>query len=257
MEKRPENWYDKWESGMYGLAIDDLTSFYTYFTLVFSEIIVLWVRYQDIALLFTILLGGGLVNALLTSFLKGRFEGTKLELVFTILFWIIFGGAFISGFFFNMVASLVLFTIPIAFSGMSIVIRIFQNSKVKSEIKFINALSDLFGRPLFWLFTQFVVLVIPYWVLVSSILMLPIDYFYIKIAICVAYGMLMPYFAYIEDEWGAQNIFELGFTVVWSKDLDEAVEVLNKKFAEDPEGTAAEIQEFIQECMKEYETEKR
>lgn len=256
MEKKRENWYDKWESGMYGLAIDDLTSFYTYFTLVFSEIIVLWVHYQAIALPFTILLSVSLVNILATSFLKGRFEGTKLELVFTILFWAILGGAFISGFFFNVAANLILFAIPIAYSAMSITIRIFQNSKVKSEIKFITVLSNLFGNPLFWLITQLVVLVVPYWVLVSSILMLPIDSFYIKLAICVVYGMLMPYFAYIEDEWGAQNIFELGFTVVWSKDLDEAVEVLNKKFAEDPEGTAAEIQEFIQACMKEYEAEK-
>jgi len=256
MEKRYDSWYDKWESGMYGLAIDDLTSFYTYFTLAISEIILLWVCYQGIALPFTILLGVSLVNILATSFLKGRFEGTKLELVFTILFWVIFGGVFISGFFFNVVANLILFAIPIAYSGMSIMVRIFQNSKVKSEIRFITVLSNLFGNPLFWLITQFVVLAVPYWALVSSILMLPIDSFYIKLAICVVYGMFMPYLAYIEDEWGAQNIFELGFTVVWSKDLDEAVEVLNNKFAEDPEGTMAEIQEFVRECMRDYENEK-
>jgi len=250
MKKWHEKWYENWENGMYGVLLYDLISFYSYFTIVFAEIVVLWLHYQKIALPFTIFLSLSLINILAISYFKGKYEGTKLELVFTVVFWVIFAGTFIPGFFFDVMANLILFAIPIGFTGLSVVIRFFQNTKFSYGPQFILAISKAFESVLVWIFTQFIVLFIPYYMLVKSVLSLPIDSFVIKIAICAVYGMIVPYFAYIEDEWGAQNIFELGFSVVWNPELEEAIEEFNKRYQENPEAVEAEIQEFFNQVLE-------
>lgn len=87
-----------WKNGITGLFTEGSISFYTYFSIIFAECAYLWSHFSSsVAMPFTIILLAYVINVIVWGPLKGLWEGTKKELIFSILYVIIFIALFIIG----------------------------------------------------------------------------------------------------------------------------------------------------------------
>ena len=118
-----KNLVNNWKTGLVYLFTDDLISFYSFFTIIFSECAYLRFFTNQKMELFTIILIGYIVNVIVCAFFKGYWEGTWLEVVFTILYSIVFVILFIIGCCINVKISIILTIIPLIITAILIKIR--------------------------------------------------------------------------------------------------------------------------------------
>ena len=191
-----KNLIDSWKKGLFCLFTDDLTSFYSFFTIIFSECVFLRIFAIQKMELFTIILIGYIADVLVCAFFKGIFEDTWIEVLFTILYSIVFVILFIIGCCSNVKISIILTIIPLIITAILIKVREYSCS----------------------IFFQFIVIGGPIIVFTITIIMLPTLPMVLKIIIPILYAICAPFISLIEDETAALNIFELAFEIMWSKE---------------------------------------
>ena len=78
---------NEWKYGLAFLFDDDLISFYTFSTIVLSEITFLW-AFMPIsqALPFTFILSGYILNVIISAFIQGMWETTIIKNIFSYLY---------------------------------------------------------------------------------------------------------------------------------------------------------------------------
>lgn len=197
-----------WKEGLsYLFSDENLISFYTFFTVILAECVYLRSVYANsIVMPFVIIFLGYILNILVCAWLKGNWEGTRLEVVFTIIYCIVFIMLFIIGCFINMKVSIIMTAIPLMVTAIAIGIR----------EKFCNILA------------QIVVVGIPIIAFAVSIFSFSTFQVAIKAIILVIYTLCVPFIPYIEDNTAALNIFELAFDVTWNKELEEYLKKFSK-----------------------------
>jgi len=248
--KEKENmsdFFDSWFEGLIYLFTDDLISFYAYITTVLAEIAFLWGFFPDIAIPFTVLLGVSIVNIIVCSWLKGMFEGIKLEVIISRAYVIIFGILFIVGFIFNWLANIILFAIPLLVTFLWIHMRTFQCTVFGGKFpKIVLFISRLFQNKVFWVISQIFVIGVPFAALVTGICLTGLPG-WVKMLMVVIYAFCIPLIAYIEDDCAAENVFEIAYDHTWSEEYEQYMKKLDKKMQEDPEGA---MQEVVSELVK-------
>lgn len=225
-------------SGIAYMIGDDLISFYAFFTTLLAECAYLWAFHSSsIAIPFTIILIGYIVNVIVMGWLKGMWEGERKEVVFSVLYVLIAVGLFAVGCVVDVKMNICLTLIALAVAGLSIAIREEQDTiwigmgytKLHKIGYFINS---LFRNKVFWLISQIIVIGAPYVTFVVFFAMIPAVPIALKIIVPIVYFILMPFIAYIEDEIGANNIFQIAFDITWDKEMEDWRKTLNKKVIE-------------------------
>ena len=204
---------NEWKYGLAFLFDDDLISFYTFFTIVLSEIAFLW-AFMPIsqALPFTFILSGYILNVIISAFIQGMWETTITQKIFSVIYIFIFIGLLVTGCFFSIVVSILTFIIPIAITALWIRLRFFQDTEFAYQpAKFTEFISKIFHNKVFYVFSQIVVVGGPIILLTIFIVFIPMLPIAFKIIIPIIYCLIIPLIVALEDETAACNIFELAY----------------------------------------------
>lgn len=209
--------FESWKDGVSILIEDDLISFYTFFTLILAEIFYFFAfQPLSVAKPLAIIFFGYMLNVIICAIVKGNFEGTKLELICSIMYVITFVVLFIIGCIINwkitLICTIILFTI----TALWIAIRDHQDSVYAykgqtTREKLALKINSLFRNKVFWIVSQIIVIGAPlvvFIVMFANISFIPIA---LKIIIPVLYLVIAPYIAYFEDASACCTIFELAY----------------------------------------------
>lgn len=228
MKKLIENW----NNGLNYLITDDLISFYTFFTIILAECSYLlsFHEFAD-AIPITIILLGYMLNVIVFARLKGNAEGTKLELVFSILYVTVFVTLFVIGCFFNLAISIITTAILFGVTALWIVIRNHQDTFYylpEGLPKITYLINNLFGNKIFWILSQIVIIGGPFIVFVIFCTKIPFLPIVLKVIIPLLYLSLSPLIANYEDDSAALNVFELAYDITWSKEYEDYCKRIEK-----------------------------
>lgn len=210
-----EKFLNIWTCGASCLLYDGSISFYTFFSLIFAECAYLWTFYNSsLAIPFTIIFLGYVLNVIICAFFKGLYEGELKEQIFTIMYIVDFILLFIIGCFINIKICAVFTVIPLLITALCIIIR---NTNlcffIKPNSSFWKKIGNLIIKLLVKLL-ELIILVGPFIVFVfclAQIETLPTD---LKIIISVLYFLCIPLISYYEDDTATLNIFELAFEMM-------------------------------------------
>lgn len=207
-----------WLSGVSYLFYDDTISFYTFFNIILAECAYLWgFQSTKTATIFTLILIGYIFTVLIFSWLKGNYEGTFIERVCALIYVIVLATIFAIGCLINSWMCIILTAIPMAITFLFIQIKALQKTafmgKSKKTIRF---LSNLFSNKLFNLISTVFITFTPLLSFSVFLAFLPNLTTTLKIVIMIIWGVCSPFFALIEDEFGACNIFEIAYDITWN-----------------------------------------
>lgn len=227
-----KNLIENWNNGLNYLITDDLISFYTFFTIILAECSYLlsFHEFAD-AIPITIILLGYMLNVIVFARLKGNAEGTKLELVFSILYVTVFVTLFVIGCFFNLAISITTTAILFGVTALWIVIRNHQDTFYylpDGLPKITYLINNLFGNKIFWILSQIVIIGGPFIVFVIFCTKIPFLPIVLKVIIPLLYLSLSPLIANYEDDSAALNVFELAYAITWSKEYEEYCKRIEK-----------------------------
>lgn len=212
--------FESWFEGLAYLLSDNLVSYYSFFTAIFAEIAFLWGFGVEGAMLYTILLVACIVNVLFVAFLKGSWfcETKERQQILSGLYCAIYLMLFITGCLNSIKLTFVLSVIPVAWTGFSIWIRGYQNSvcgpgfSKREHVMYV--ISEIIHIPIVLFLSELLVLVTPIGVMSYFIAQLDLALAW-KIVLPILAVILAPLWAYVEDSWATQNIFELAYEVDW------------------------------------------
>jgi len=234
-------WLENWLAGCNILFYDDCITFYVYFSALLAEIACLWVFFPEIALPFTCLNALCILNVLVCSYGKGFCEGYKPELIFARAYLITFAAIFIIGFFFSWKANLILFLVPFVAIGVFSVIRTFTNTVfIGKWPKKIVILQKIFKNKVICGLGMFAGVYTPFWVFSWFLFQTSLPNV-LKLLISVVYGLLIPMICYIEDDFSALTIFEIGFDITWSEEYEQKQKEFEERYNENPEELKEEV----------------
>ena len=227
-----KNLIENWNNGLNYLITDDLISFYTFFTIILAECSYLlsFHEFAD-AIPITIILLGYMLNVIVFARLKGNAEGTKLELVFSILYVTVFVTLFVIGCFFNLAISITTTAILFGVTALWIVIRNNQDTFYylpDGLPKITYLINNLFGNKIFWILSQIVIIGGPFIVFVIFCTKIPFLPIVLKVIIPLLYLSLSPLIANYEDDSAALNVFELAYDITWSKEYEDYCKRIEK-----------------------------
>ena len=227
-----KNLIENWNNGLHYLITDDLISFYTFFTIILAECSYLlsFHEFAD-AIPITIILLGYMLNVIVFARLKGNAEGTKLELVFSILYVTVFVTLFVIGCFFNLAISITTTAILFGVTALWIVIRNNQDTFYylpDGLPKITYLINNLFGNKIFWILSQIVIIGGPFIVFVIFCTKIPFLPIVLKVIIPLLYLSLSPLIANYEDDSAALNVFELAYDITWSKEYEDYCKRIEK-----------------------------
>lgn len=200
MKKIISTWILGWH---YLFSDEGLNSFYTFFTVIFAECAYVWAFCESHeALLLTIVFMGYIITVIETAWLKGKYEGTKLEVCFAFYYVVVFILWFVVGCIINYKIMLIMSVIALGATG----ICIFLGTYAIYVLPIISLIIRI-GGPF-----------IAFTVCLSKVAVLPTVF---KVIIPVAYLLCIPFIAVYEDESSALNIFELAYKISWSKERED------------------------------------
>lgn len=238
--------WDDWFEGLTYTITDDLISFYTYFTLVFAEIAYLWAFIPGIALPFTGLFILCILTIIICSYIKSEVEGGRPELFVSRIYTFLFLVFFVVGMFIDWKANLILFLLPLGITYLFTKIRMLQQTLVfvadinKLVVKVAMSLLRFFNKRTVWYISQVVILGVPMVLFIWALWQTGLTES-AKLFVSIGYVFLSPLLAFMEDSLAAQNIFELGYEIVWSKEYEQEMKKLIEKHGNDPEKIKDEI----------------
>lgn len=201
---------ERWSEGFECLLSDDLVSYYSFFNAIFVEIAFLWGMKVEGAPLYTILLLACIANVLIIAAIKGN---TTSEVVCTIcspVYCMTYLVILAVGCRYSVETTCVLLVIPFAWTVICTSLRSCLNSVFfgydSKFMKFINFIQT----PIIGVAVQLMTLLLPIVLMGVYLARLEIA-FLLNVAIPLIALMVGPFWAYIEDSWATQNIFELAY----------------------------------------------
>ena len=211
-----ESWFEGWTY----LFNDDLVSYYSFFTAIFAEIAFLWGFGVEGAMLYTILLLGCIANVLFVAFMKGCWfcETKERQQLLSRLYCAIYLFLIITGCLNSIKLTFALFVIPVAWTGFSIWLRGYQNSvfgpgfSKKEHVMYV--ISKIIQIPIILFFSGVLLLLAPVGLVTYFVAHIEMALIW-KIVLPVMVVIFAPFWAYIEDSWATQNIFELAYEIDW------------------------------------------
>lgn len=220
-------WSDNYIEGILGLFAGCAISYYAYLTMVLAEILFVWKFVPEYAMAFTILLVANCLIICTFGILKRLFMLEKKEYITANIYWIALGIMFVIGCFVNFLYNLALFLLPLVVATVCIMLRNFQmmrfvtsNSRVLQTVS--GIFSNLVAAILCMIFTVFAPLIV-----FSYMLFLVLESQILIICILFAYILVIPFMAWFEEEFVNENIFEIGFEVLWCEELETMLKSMN------------------------------
>lgn len=246
-KERTKKSFELWKTGVKYLLYDVYSSFFVYFSVIFTEIILLWHFGKSYALPFSILLGICVLNVFICSVFKGLYEGEKKEVFFSRIYIFVFGVVFLIGFFINKYANFKLFFTPFLITGLWILLKnvnltLFFSKKYK-------VLMVIFK--LFELLTCVIALFFPCILVTWAIFLTDIPLF-TKYYTSILYALMMPMVAVLEDI-GSCNIFEVAYEIAWDEEHERFKQLLEK----DPKAAKEEIYNDLKRLAEQVEDLKK
>lgn len=213
--------------GVMSLFFGDSISLYAYLSIVLIEIFHLWSFKSPNALAFTVLLLTSVAVICLFGVLKRVLIGRKAEFVIAVLYWVVLAAIFLGGCFVDWRQNIYLFLRPALFAFVWIMLRNFQKMKyVGCRSLLLNICCLIFSNCLVMFLAMIFVALAPfalffYWLCLME---LPKN---CVIAVACIYAAIMPILAYFEERVLANNIFAIGYSVVWSKNFEYSMKSMN------------------------------
>ena len=191
--------YETWRCGWEYLFSDELSTYYTFFTVLLAECALLWCHEEKIvAFLFTLILIGCIFNVIICAALKG----VKEKLWVSILYISVFVILFVLGCIIDPIISIIMIVGPFIVTFFSILI-----------------LEELYSCPSSGTGIESIIMLVihaaPYIAFViflAQISVLPILF---KVIIPIVYFICIPFIPIYEDIAVTNNIFELAYENDW------------------------------------------
>lgn len=204
---------ERWKRGVGNFFEDELISFYTYFTLIFAECAYLWtVCEKTLAIQFTVILLGYVLNVVLCAWLKGETEGTKLEVVISIYYIIAFAMLCVAACFINAKMAIAMTAIPLVYTALCIGITRFPLASIQRYAT-MGITDELCKNKILFTCLRIVFVGAPLVAFAICLAQIPTLDVAWKIIIPIVYTFCIPLFALYEDCSAALNIFELAFEI--------------------------------------------
>lgn len=214
----------EWKRGVSYLFGDALISFYTFFTVIFAECAYLWAFHEEtLAIPFTAVLLGYVLNVIVCAWFKGNWEETRIEVAFTIIYVAVFAVLFAIGCRINSKMAIAMTAIPFIITALWIGIREFQICIFVGANKVVMFISRIFANKIFCLFSQIFIIGAPLTAFNICLVQIPTLHAIWKIIIPIVYASCIPFIALYEDDSAALNIFELLYELTWSRHYEEYV----------------------------------
>lgn len=205
--------FEKWFDGASYLMSDDLISYHSFFTTIFAEIAFLWAFGIEGAATYTWLLAGAIVNVLIIAALKGSIICNRDvgSVILSAIYVAVFMGLIICACIMDVLIGILLFAIPLVWTGFTVWIRGYQNSVFAGGFpKWVYKVANFIHQPAVMITSQMLVLLAPVialaWFGACTEMAL-----WLKVLMPILAAMLGPVWAYIEDSWATQSIFELAY----------------------------------------------
>lgn len=234
---------DTWMIGVEGLIQGVSVSFYTFFTIVFAEIIYSWFFLREKALLLTFVLIGYLLAICAFGYFKKIWTGTRKELILARLFLVMVAIVFAAGCFVDWLINIIFFVIPVGVAAVMVLIRDLQTMRfVASENKMVRFLCYVFDSSLIWLVAEVFVMAVPIACLWYVLSLIGLDSSVI-VFIMAAYACIIPLIAWLEEEFVSDNIFELAYDVLWTEEFEKEISELERLLNSQPEKKEEKLEE--------------
>lgn len=221
------SWLDDYSDGIAGFFTGYAISYYAYLSIVLSEIFYIWRFLPENAMIFTILLIANCVVIGIFGALKRIFVFTKGERVVTRVYWIPLAIIFAIGCFVNFLQNLVLYFLPVIFTAIWVFLRDIQNMRfAESDSKILVIVTEFFSNCLMWpillAFVSFTPLVI-----LTYVTNLVFQSRLLTFFIPFAFAMVLPFITWFEENYVNENIFEIGYEIVYTKRVENLLKELN------------------------------
>ena len=233
--------------GIMSLAFGESISFYAYLSIVLIEIFHLWCFTSQNALAFTFLLLGSVATICLFGILKRVFIGRRAELVVAVLYWVVLAAIFAGGCFVDWRQNIFLFLRPVLFAFVWVMLRNFQKMKyVGGRSLLLNICCLIFSNCLVMFCAMIFVAFAPFAIFFYWLCLMEMPKVCVIAIVCI-YAAIIPLLAYFEERVLTNNIFAIGYELVWSKDFEYSMKSLNLSL------DVFTSQEFI-DAFEEYES---
>lgn len=205
--------FDRWTEGVELLIGDDLVSYHSFFGFIFAEIAFLWCFGIENAMIYTLLLMGAVCNVLLIAALKGSYIANSNigSMILSLVYLLSFISFMVVASMQNILIGLLIFLLPLVWAWFAMTARMYQISVLCGNFpKWIVALSNFIHKPVVTMTIQLIILFIPLLAFTAFVIFIDVAW-WLKIILPLVVFLLSPLWAYIEDEWATQNIFELAY----------------------------------------------
>lgn len=257
-------WLDNYTDGIMALFVGHAISYYAYLSIVLSEIFYLWRFFPENAMAFTILLGVNCIVIAVFGLLKRLCVFTRGERIVAKVYWVALGIIFVIGCFINIMQNMLLYLLPMAFAGKWIFLRDIQTMRfATSDSKILTTITRFFANCLMWpILTAFVSLT-PI-VILTYVLNMTLTSRIFVFLIPMLFAMLLPFITWFEEDFVNEDIFEIGYEIVFTKRVEGLLKAINvsvdvvwsDEFAEAvykleaSEGTDDDFEEFAKELKR-------
>lgn len=218
---------DNYSDGIGSLFAGYGISYYAYLSIVLSEFFYIWRFLPENAMFFTILLSINCIVIAIFGFLKRIFVFTKWERVVARVYCINLVIIFTIGCFINFLQNLVLYFLPIVFTLVWVFLRDIQTMRfATSDSKILTTLTLIFCNCLMWpLLTAFVSLT-PL-IILACVVNIVFESRFLVFLIPFLVAAFMPFISWFEEDFVNENIFEIGYEIVFTKSIELLVKELN------------------------------
>lgn len=213
----------KWMNGFVDLVYKDLIAFYSYFLLVLSELVCLWVFFpKNTATPFTWLIALYSLNILVAAYNNGRYDNEKKEMIFMLGHAAISVILVIIGIVLNFRMSIKVFFLPLVVTALCVFIRMLQMSDTVFDEKSrtIMQIKKFFENKLVWVISQILIIGVPFGMFAWSIFQIKFHIVF-KLLLIVAYIILIPAIVYLEDVVDIGSIFDIASETIEEEDDEE------------------------------------
>jgi len=223
-----------WRFGWSYLFFEVPNSFYSYFTAVFAEIILLLgFAPCDIALPLIALCVLCILNVIVCSYCKKCTRGTSSERICAVAYVCMFCVIFLVGLMYDWRTWLLMFFTPLTFSWSCYLIRDSQsignmNLKPSNLMEFVRKMAK---NKFLYALLQFLAVGGPFAFFQICIWATNMSYT-AKVMVTLFYIIVIPFIAYLEDRVEGENIFAIAYHITWSKEYERNLKKAHKKFEE-------------------------
>lgn len=226
-----KNLIKAWRFGWSYLFFEVPNSFYSYFTAVFAEIILLWGFMPcDIALPLMTLCVLCILNVTICSYCKKYTRGTSSERVCAIAYVCMFCVILLVGLMYDWRTWLLMFFTPLVFSWSCYLIRDSQSCIWNFNLEpssFMSFVRRMVKNKFLYATIQLLAVAGPFAFFQVFLWATSMSYL-TKLMLTFLYILVIPFIAYVEDRVEGENIFAIAYNITWSKKYECNIKKVQK-----------------------------